>query len=101
MTTNIEEILKERGKTHGDFSQQSALSQGFKELMRQSTRVGLYPHQKEALDMIVHKLSRILSGNPNEPDHWVDIAGYSTLVANELKKMVGKSNGEVDRGKIV
>jgi hypothetical protein len=36
--------------------------------------------QREALDMILHKIARIVNGNPNETDHWHDIAGYATLV---------------------
>jgi hypothetical protein len=45
----------------------------------------LNPSQREALDMIQHKIGRILAGNPNHHDHWHDIAGYATLVANELE----------------
>jgi hypothetical protein len=41
--------------------------------------------QRESLDMIAHKIARILNGNPNVHDHWHDIAGYATLVANDLK----------------
>jgi hypothetical protein len=32
-----------------------------------------------------HKIGRILAGNPDHKDHWDDIAGYTTLVARELK----------------
>lgn len=35
-------------------------------------------HQ-ESIDMILTKISRIVSGNPSEPDHWDDIAGYAFL----------------------
>jgi hypothetical protein len=35
--------------------------------------------------MIVHKISRIVNGNPDKVDHWVDIAGYATLVADRLE----------------
>lgn len=34
--------------------------------------------------MILNKLSRILS-SPDNPDHWLDIAGYATLVYEEVK----------------
>lgn len=34
---------------------------------------------------IVCKLMRIF-GSPDNPDHWKDIAGYATLVANDLEK---------------
>jgi len=42
--------------------------------------------QREALEMIAHKIARILNGDPNYADNWIDIAGYATLVANRLEK---------------
>jgi hypothetical protein len=41
--------------------------------------------QREAIDMIMVKLSRILCGDPNHKDHWDDIAGYAMLVSRDLK----------------
>jgi hypothetical protein len=41
--------------------------------------------QREALDMIAHKIGRILNGDPNYADSWVDIAGYAKLVADRLE----------------
>jgi hypothetical protein len=35
--------------------------------------------------MILNKLLRIF-GSPVNPDHWLDIAGYATLVHNHLTK---------------
>lgn len=40
--------------------------------------------------MILNKLSRILS-SPNNPDHWLDIAGYATLVYEEVKDEAEKN----------
>ncbi len=40
--------------------------------------------QREAVDMICMKLSRIASGHANFADHWEDIQGYSQLVLDEL-----------------
>ena len=37
--------------------------------------------------MISHKIARIMNGDPNYADNWIDIAGYATLVANRLEKM--------------
>jgi hypothetical protein len=34
--------------------------------------------------MIVHKIGRILNGDPNYDDSWADIAGYAQLVVKEL-----------------
>lgn len=84
---NINNLLQERAKTHGDFKAQSKLTQLIKELFRQSQNWSMInSEQRESLDMSAGKIARILCGNPNEPDHWQDIAGYSMLVANSLQK---------------
>ena len=74
-----------REKTHGRFSTQSQTAQELKELMRGTQWWDtLQPHQREALELIATKISRILNGNPMWQDSWHDIAGYATLVANNL-----------------
>jgi hypothetical protein len=45
----------------------------------------LYPDQLQALDMIVTKIGRILTGNPSHLDSWIDIAGYAKLVSDRLQ----------------
>jgi hypothetical protein len=82
---STEQILAERGKTHGVFRTHANISQSLKEIMRSMPGWERLTHsQREALDMIQHKIGRILNGNPNHADHWDDIAGYSTLVSKEL-----------------
>jgi hypothetical protein len=44
----------------------------------------LKSHQKESLDMIAHKISRILNGDPQHRDSWVDIAGYAQITAERI-----------------
>jgi len=39
---------------------------------------------QETLDMVQHKISRILNGDPNYVDSWHDIIGYVKLVENRL-----------------
>jgi hypothetical protein len=73
-------LLQEREQTHGDYAEVSDLSQELKRLFR--SRGGwsaLNVSQKEAIEMICVKLSRIMSGQPNFKDHWDDIAGYAKL----------------------
>lgn len=83
----IDNILKERGNTHGDFKENSFLSQELKTFIRQSKGYdNLTPYMRESLDMILHKISRIVSGDCKFKDHWIDISGYATLVSNELDK---------------
>lgn len=74
------ELLQERGKTHGDFSQNAIYGQELRSLFRSSPAWSSIPSvQREALDMIACKMSRILSGQATFEDHWVDVIGYATL----------------------
>lgn len=82
-----EETLAERGKTHGDWVHQSGVSNAFKTGIRDTPMwASMSASQAEALDMIATKISRILCGNPDEPDHWRDIAGYATLAAKAIEE---------------
>jgi len=80
----IAKTLKQRQKTHGDFATHAAISQELKAVLWKHDFQGLAPDQCEALEMIAHKIARILNGNPDHHDHWHDIAGYATLVAERL-----------------
>jgi hypothetical protein len=46
----------------------------------------LPPLYKEALEMVQHKVARILNGDPGYIDNWVDICGYSQLVVGWLRR---------------
>ena len=86
MSADIRTTLAERRKTHGDFSANAEISQKLKDVCRQTAGWGRLSYaQKEALDYHFGKIGRILSGNPDEPDHWRDIAGYSTLAYEETR----------------
>lgn len=94
--TEITKTLEERGNTHGDFSDNARVSQELKEVIADSVKYHLLNNvQKEALAMICHKMSRIVSGNPDEPDHWRDIAGYATLVEQRLIHTEEKPEGTI------
>jgi len=82
---SIEKTLAQRAKTHGNFKTHAEISQQLKLVLWEHSYYNLDPDQCEALEMIAHKIARILNGNPNAHDHWHDIAGYATLVANRLK----------------
>ena len=81
---NINDTLQERAKTHGNFETHANLSQALKNTFSEFNQSLLTDDQQEAIDMILHKIARIGNGNPNIHDHWHDIAGYATLVANRL-----------------
>lgn len=80
----VQKILKERQKTHGEFKTHAQISQKLKAVLWEHGYQELDSDQIEALEMICHKIARILNGNPNHKDHWDDIGGYSALVANRL-----------------
>ena len=81
----IDDVLTERGKRYGVFRQHAYIAQGFKLIMMQEEGWNrLADDQKEALEMIAHKIARILNGDPNYVDSWIDIAGYAQLVADRL-----------------
>lgn len=88
-TTPTEALITERGSRYGKFKDGADIMQSLKDTMRDVDGWNnLTASQKEALDMIQHKIGRILNGDPTYDDSWKDIAGYATLIVNEL-------NGEV------
>ena len=82
-------LLTERGARYGVFMQHARITQALKACMRMQAAPGkvegMCPDQQEALDMIAHKLGRILNGDPDYADSWADIAGYARLVADRLE----------------
>ena len=85
--SDIRDILFERNKTHGDYGEHARITQNIKAMMRNCDGFDqLRSTEKEALEMFAHKIGRILAGNPHFEDHWRDIAGYATLVANKCKE---------------
>ena len=85
--TNVNEMLAGREARYGSFQGHARISQDLKAVMHErSGWDGLQADQREALEMIQHKIARILNGDPNYADNWVDIAGYAALVANRLEK---------------
>lgn len=83
--SSIEATLTERGKRYGKFSDHANISQSLKDVMRAAPNWGrLKADQKEALEMVAHKIGRILNGDPNYGDSWHDIGGYTKLVEDDL-----------------
>jgi len=81
---DITETLQERGQRYGVFTRHAEISQQLKEVINQYQTKVLAADQQEALDMICHKIGRILNGDPDYADSWHDIAGYAQLVADRL-----------------
>ena len=81
----IDDILKERGSRYGDFRDHAEITQKIKDVMRAGPSwEKCHIDQKEALEMIAHKIGRIVNGDPNYKDSWTDIIGYARLVEETL-----------------
>jgi hypothetical protein len=90
---SIVDVLKQREATHGDFSTKATTIQVLKNIMRGTERWrDLSFAQQESLDMIMTKVGRILHGNPNEPDHWLDIMGYTKLISDDIEEQSKRKN---------
>lgn len=89
--TNVDEVLDQRALDYGAFKDGAALMQSIKRTLAEHAQKHgktFADDQWEALEMIVHKIGRIVNGNPDKVDHWTDIAGYAKLVADRLEGRV-------------
>ena len=74
----IKEIVAERGKTHGKFSEGADVFAALMDVVNRH-RPNLNNTQYYGLTLAMAKTTRILVGNPDEPDHWLDAAAYFQL----------------------
>lgn len=100
----IKAVLNQRGERYGDFTDHARLAQDLQDVLRgDCTSIGgsgpyTFAHnhqaqlgwnrlsavQKQALTVICDKLARIISGDPNYDDNWIDIQGYARLAQERL-----------------
>ena len=81
----IDAVLNERGSRYGEFEGHALITQELKNVMRSTANWSeLTFAQREALEMVAHKIGRILNGDPNYKDSWTDIIGYTRLVEQRL-----------------
>lgn len=97
--TDIAKVLAERGTRYGEFKEHALIAQNLKYDMKQAPGwQRLDADQREALEMVQHKIARILNGDPNYADSWTDIAGYAKLVADRLDTPVSVPDAQSDGG---
>ena len=87
----VDATLDARAVDYGKFIEGAEVMQMLKRVVQNalSNRDKVLAHdQAESLDMIIHKIGRIVNGNPDVVDHWLDIAGYAKLVADRLEGRV-------------
>jgi hypothetical protein len=87
----VDATLDARAVDYGKFIEGAEVMQMLKRVVQNalSNRDKVLAHdQAESMDMIIHKIGRIINGNPDVVDHWLDIAGYAKLVADRLEGRV-------------
>ena len=87
----VDATLDARAVDYGKFIEGAEIMQMLKRVVLNAlnNRDKTLAHdQAESLDMIIHKIGRIVNGNPDVVDHWLDIAGYAKLVADRLEGRV-------------
>tara|TARA_R110000782_G_scaffold261206_1_gene352733 strand:+ start:713 stop:1354 length:642 start_codon:yes stop_codon:yes gene_type:complete len=84
-TVTVDSTIDERGERYGKFNEGADIMQTLKTVMRETDGwERLTSSQREALEMIQHKIGRVLNGDPTYDDNWRDICGYSQLILDEL-----------------
>ena len=100
---DVNNILTQRGPRYGSFETQALITQDLKRMIRRYATqqdTAMCPDQWEALDMICSKIARIINGDPDYDDSWVDIAGYAQLIVNRLREANNTQPGNTDKSSI-
>ena len=94
----LQATLDERGGNYGPFDGHALAAQQLKQIVRahlatnkRYNSLGILSKATvdEGLDMIMHKVARLINGDPLHDDSWIDIAGYATIT-NKFANEVGK-----------
>ena len=92
--SNIHDTLEDRGTKYGDWKNHAQISQDIQnDIIKGWFSRGdgkdwdeIPAYMLESLTMIANKIGRIINGDPYYDDSWQDIAGYATLVVDQLNK---------------
>ncbi len=82
----VDEILRKRRATHGEWRQTAGCCHAIKEAMNIWRTASLSASQAETMDQLAVKMARICCGDPNVPEHWDDISGYGRNEAAECRR---------------
>lgn len=89
MGADVAKILEERGNRYGNFLEHAIVCQSLKTVINNALGhrgKWLAPDQRQSLEVICDKIARIINGDPDYEDNWVDIAGYAQLIVNRLQE---------------
>jgi len=72
-------------KLYGEFEDIARISQKIKDMYCMYNHDETDPVINEGIDMIIHKLARIINGGSRYIDNYRDIQGYCQLIINHLE----------------
>jgi hypothetical protein len=84
---DVLEMIAAREITHGDFRDVARIAQRFKAIAQAEYKDKHGAVHREGMEMILHKIARMLAGDPDFDDHWKDVGGY----AERVRTLLGKS----------
>lgn len=91
----VQTITDQRGERYGDFRGHATASQSLKQIVEDALSdnpqfANMSKSDqfivREGLGMIMHKVGRIVNGDPTYDDSWVDIEGYSKITRERVCK---------------
>jgi len=97
---SIKDTLHDRGASYGDFKTHAKISQAFKLLLEElctETEKVLPDYQQEAIQMVFHKLGRVVNGDHMYIDSWRDMVGYLQLVVDIMEQTEGATDCKVTK----
>jgi len=97
----IKETLSQRQSQYGSFEDVATATQDLLKILEKTGLKSLPSMHKEALHMICSKMVRIVNGDHNFIESWHDIAGYATLMENELRVTDGATNSRLTYQKVI
>lgn len=97
MTTELEQTIAQRRGRYGPLIESGEVAMKLEDYLRSLPGwERLAYDQREALAMVMHKISRIMCGDPDYDDSWIDIAGYVQNVVNRLRAEQANKSGPFD-----
>ncbi len=90
MYPEISAMLQSREKTHGPYENTAFVANRLQRILFESCGqrdIETDHVLREAMAMICQKMARMVSGDVNSLEHWIDVAGYAVLVIQHRLKV--------------
>lgn len=82
---SVEVTLEDRGKSYGEYADGTRIAMRLFDIVQSGPSYGeMNAGQQYAMFMFCAKMARLLNGDPNHADSWLDVAGYATLVHDRI-----------------